>query len=63
MNCMGGGSVIVALLLWNAVDCGFHLWLGQTDDYKIDICCFSTKYTTIRRKSKDCLSRNQDNVF
>ena len=26
------------------------------------ICCFSTKHAALRRKSKDCLARNQDNV-
>jgi hypothetical protein len=31
-------------------------------DYKIDICCFSAKSVEIRRKSKDLLARNQDNV-
>jgi hypothetical protein len=25
-------------------------------------CCFSTKHTALRRKSKDWLARNQDNV-
>jgi hypothetical protein len=25
----------------------------QTKDYKIGICCFSAKHTTLRRKSKD----------
>jgi hypothetical protein len=35
---------------------------GQTKDYEIAICCFSTKHTALRRKSKDLLARNQDNV-
>ena len=34
----------------------------QTNDYKIGICCFSAKYVALRRKSKDWLARNQDNV-
>ena len=34
----------------------------QTKDYKIGICCFSAKHTTLRRKSKDGLARNQDNM-
>ena len=33
---------------------------SQTKDYKISICCFSAKYAALRRKKKDCLSRNQD---
>jgi hypothetical protein len=35
---------------------------GQTNDYKIGICCFSTKHATLRRKSKDYLARIQNNV-
>ena len=35
---------------------------GQTKDYKIGICCFSAKHAALRRKSKDGLARNQDNV-
>jgi hypothetical protein len=35
---------------------------GQTKDYKIGICCFSTKQAALRRKSKDWLARNQNNV-
>jgi len=36
--------------------------LGKTKDYKIGICCFSAKHTALRRKSKDWLTLNQDNV-
>ena len=36
--------------------------VGQTKDYKTGICCVSVKHTESRRKSKDCLARNQDNV-
>ena len=35
---------------------------GQIKDYKVGICCFSTKYTELRRKNKDLLARNQDNI-
>ena len=36
---------------------------SQTKDYKIGICCFSAiKHTALRRKSKDWLTRNQNNV-
>ena len=31
-------------------------------DYKIGICCFSAKHAELRRKSKDWLARNQNNV-
>jgi len=36
--------------------------LGQAKDYKLGICCFSAKHATLRRKSKDWLALNQDNV-
>jgi hypothetical protein len=41
---------------------GFESRLGQTKDYKIDICCFSAKHEAFRRKSKDRLASKQDNV-
>jgi hypothetical protein len=44
------------------VERGFEPWSGQTKDYKIDICCFSAKQAALRRKNKDWLARNQDNV-
>jgi hypothetical protein len=31
-------------------------------DYEIGICCFSAKHAALRRKSKDWLARNQNNV-
>ena len=34
----------------------------QMKDYEIGICCFSAKYAALRKKSKDWLARNQDNV-
>ena len=56
------GDVIVSVLASSAVDRGFEPRLGQTKDYKICICCFSTKHPALRRKSKDWLARNQNNV-
>jgi hypothetical protein len=41
---------------------GFEPRSGQTKDYKIGICCFSAKHAELKRKSKDWLARNQDNV-
>ena len=49
-------------LALSAVDHGFETWSGQTKDYKIGICCFSAKHATLRRKSKDWLARNQNNM-
>jgi hypothetical protein len=48
----------------SAVDRGFDPQSGLIKDYKIGICCFFAKYvyTALRRKNKDWLARNQDNV-
>ena len=46
----------------SAVDCGFQPRSGKTEDYEIGICCFSAKHAALRRKGKDWLARNQDNV-
>ena len=46
----------------SVVDCGFEHRSGQTKDYEIGICCFSAKQAALRRKNKDWLARNQDNV-
>jgi hypothetical protein len=35
---------------------------GRTKDYNIGICLFSAKHAALRRKSKDWLARNRDNV-
>ena len=53
---------MVSVVASSAVDCGFKPWSGQTKDYKIGICCFSAKLPALRRKSKDWLAWNQDNV-
>ena len=50
------------MLVVSAVDRGFEPQSGQTKDYKIGICCFSAKHAALKRKSKDWLARNQDNV-
>ena len=53
---------MVSVLVSSAVDRGFKPWSGQTKDYKVDICCFSAKHAALRRKSKDRLARNRNNV-
>ena len=53
---------MVRALASSAVDRGFDPRPAQTKDYKIGICCFSAKHTALRRKSKDWLARNQNNV-
>jgi len=55
--------IMVSVLASIAVDHRFEPQSGQTKDYKIGICCFSAKHAALRRKSKDWLARNQDNVF
>ena len=35
---------------------------GQTKDYTIGMCYFSANHATLKRKGKDWLARNQDNV-
>jgi hypothetical protein len=53
---------MVIVLASSAVDRGFEPRSGQSKDYKIGICCFSTKHTALRRKNKDWSVWNQDNV-
>jgi hypothetical protein len=36
--------------------------LGHTKDYKIGMCCFSAKHAALKRKSKNWLARNRNNV-
>ena len=53
---------MVSVLASNAVDRGFEQRSGQTKDYEIGICCFFAKHAALKRKSKDWLARNQNNV-
>ena len=53
---------MVSMLASSAVDRGFEPLLGQTKDYTIVFCCFSTKQAGIRRKNKEWLARHHDNV-
>jgi len=55
-------GVIVTVLVSSTVDRGIEPQSGQTKDYNIGICCFSDKHAALRRKCKDWLARNQDNV-
>jgi hypothetical protein len=55
-------GVMVSVLASCEVDRRFEPRLGQTKDYKIGTCCFSAKHAALRRKSKDWLTRNQNNV-
>ena len=53
---------MVSMFALSVVNRGLNVRFGQTKDYKTGICCFSTKHTALRRKSKDWLDLNQDNV-
>ena len=57
-------GVIDSVIALSVVDRGFESRSGQTKDYEIGICCFSAKHAALRsrRKRKDWLARNQDNV-
>jgi hypothetical protein len=55
------GGVMVSVLS-SAVGRGFESRSSQTKDYEIGICCFSAKHAALRRKIKDWLAPNQDNV-
>jgi hypothetical protein len=52
-----------SVLASSGVDRGFEPRSGQTKYYKIDMFCFSAKHEVLTRKSKDWLTRNQDNVL
>jgi hypothetical protein len=59
------GGVMVFMLTLSVVDCGLSSDQeeeDQTKDYEIGICFFSAKHAELRGKSKDCLTRNRDNV-
>ena len=53
---------MVSVLASSGVDRGFEPQSGQAKDYKTGICCCSAKHAALRRKIKDWLSRNQNNV-
>ena len=56
-NCIS--DVMVSMFASSTLDHGFK---GQTKDYDIGICYFSTKRSELWSKSKDWLAWNQDNV-
>jgi len=47
-------GIMVCVLTESAVDRGFEPCSDQTNDYKIGICCFSTKHAALRSRSNDC---------
>jgi hypothetical protein len=55
-------GVMANVFVSSVVDRWFEPRSGQTKDYKIGICCFPSKHTSFRSKSKDWLTRNRDNM-
>jgi hypothetical protein len=53
---------MVSVLTSIAIYRGFEPRSDQTKDYKIGICCFSTKHAVLKRKGKVWLARNHANV-
>ena len=56
------GGIMVSVLASGVVDGGLEPRSSQTKDYKIGICCFSTKHAALKGKSKNWLAQNQYNV-
>ena len=56
------GGVMVSVLTSSVIYRGYKPRSDQSKDYKIGIGCFSAKHAALRRKNKDSLDRNQDNV-
>ena len=56
------GGVVLSVLISSVVDGGFESVSGQTNNYKIGICCLSARLVALRSKSKDWLAQNQNNV-
>ena len=57
--CISSSSSIFITCIINVREYRRAIKNGQ---YKIGICCFSVNQTALRRKSKDWLAWNQDNV-
>ena len=56
------GGVIISVFAPSAIDRGFKPLSCQTKENKIDICCFNATNAGLRRKRKDWLIQNRDNV-
>ena len=53
---------MVSVVASSMGDREFESRSDQTKHYTIGICCFSSKHASLKRKSKDWMARNQDNV-
>jgi hypothetical protein len=54
---------MISVLASSTLDRGFEPRSGQSKDIKIGSGCFTAKHTSLRRKSKEWLARNQNNVY
>jgi hypothetical protein len=54
---------MVSLHVSSAVYRVFETRSGQTKDYLIGIFCFSANHASLRRKTKDWLAQNKNNVL
>jgi hypothetical protein len=61
-SCQWCDGVLVSVLALGAVDHRLEPRSGQPKDYKMGICCFSTKGAALKGKSTDWLFRNQNDV-
>ena len=52
-----------SMLALSVLDRVFETRSDQTKDYKIGIYCFPAKDAASRNKSKDWLTRNQNNIY
>ena len=57
------GGIMVSMFTSSSIDREFEPPSGQTQDYKIGICYFSTKHAALMSKNKGWLTRNQDNPY
>jgi hypothetical protein len=62
VNRIGDVHVIVNVFASSKYSRSFEPLSGQAKHYKIDICCFSAKHATLKRKNKVWLTQNQENV-
>ena len=53
---------MVSVLTSRMLNRGFETGSSRTKDNTIGTCCFSTKHPSLRKKNKDCLSWNLDNM-
>ena len=53
---------MVSVLVLRAVDLEFEPRSGKPNDYNIGMYCFFAKHAALKKKSKDWLDRNQNNV-